>query len=155
MKRIINNLILFVFLATCIAWINCGDDENPLAPSQLAGTYTFVSITFKVDNITTNAGDIDDLDGPGPLPEGAITGTLELTETTFTFTFTITPAVAAPATVTASGTYAISGSTLTATVTSSTSTDVFELGPNTLTISVSGNRLTFEDDETRFVFDKQ
>ncbi len=68
MKRTINNLILFVFLATCIAWINCGDDENPLAPSQLAGTYTFVSVTDKVDNITTNAGDIDDLDGPGPLP---------------------------------------------------------------------------------------
>ena len=154
MKRTINNLILFVFLTTCIAWINCGDDENPLAPSQLAGTYTFVSLTDKVDNITTNAGDIVDLDGPGALPEGAITGSLELTETTFTFTFIVTPAAAAPIPLTALGTYAINGSTITTTLTSSTIPG-FELGTDIFTISLSGNRLTFEDDETRFVFDKQ
>ncbi len=154
MKRTINNLILFVFLATCIAWINCGDDENPLEPSQLTGTYTFGSLTDKVDNSTTNAGDILDLDGPGALPEGAITGTLEFTETTFTFTFIITPAAAPPVTVTSLGTYTISDSTITVTTTSSTVPGI-ELGADTFTISLNGNRLTFEDDETRFVFDKQ
>ena len=154
MKRAINNLILFVFLATCIAWINCGDDENPLEPSQLAGTYTFVSVTDKVDNITTNTGDTQDLDGPGPLPGGAITGSLELTETTFTFTIIVTPTGAPSVTVTASGTYTISGSTMTTTVTSSTIPEL-EVGTDTFTISLSGNRLTLENDETRLVFDKQ
>jgi len=121
MKPTINNLILFVFLATCIVWIDCGDgDDNPLEPIELTGTYAFVSLTDKTDNTTFNAGDIVDLDGPGALPEGALTGILEFTETTFTVTFTIIPTGAPPQTFTASGTYATDGATLTFNVMSST-----------------------------------
>jgi heat shock protein HslJ len=154
MKRTINSLILIALLTTAIFWITCGDDDNPVAPRELAGTYTFVSLTDKIENFTINAGDMVDLDGPGALPAGALTGTLELTETTFTFTFTITPAGAAPITLTASGTYTISGSTLTA-VTIGSTVPGLEVGTETLEISLSGNRLTLEDDETKLVFDKQ
>ena len=61
---------------------------------------------------------------------------------------------AAAVTVTSLGTYTISDSTITVTTTSSTIPEI-ELGADTFTISLNGNRLTFEDDETRFVFDKQ
>ncbi len=154
MKPTINNLILFVFLATCIAWINCGDDENPLEPSQLTGTYTFGSLTDKVDNITIDACDIVDLDGPGALPEGALTGILEFTETTFTVTFTIIPTGAPPQTFTASGTYATDGATLTFNVMSST-LSIFPVGPGFARFSLTGDRLEIEIDVIIFVFDKQ
>ncbi|MFQ5772104.1 MAG: hypothetical protein ACE5HX_16325 [bacterium] len=150
MKRTINNLILFVLLTTSISWIYCGDDDNPLAPSKLAGTWTFVSLTDKSDNTTINAGDQVDFDGL----TGTITGTLVLTETTFTITFTITPTGAPPQTLGFSGTYTISGSTLTVVVSSSDIPDI-DVGTSTFTISRSGNRLTFEDSEARFVYEKQ
>ncbi len=155
MKPTINNLILFVFLATCIVWIDCGDgDDNPLEPIELTGTYAFVSLTDKTDNTTFNAGDIVDLDGPGALPEGALTGILEFTETTFTVTFTIIPTGAPPQTFTASGTYATDGATLTFNVMSST-LSIFPVGPGFARFSLTGDRLEIEIDVIIFVFDKQ
>ncbi len=56
MKRTIKNSVLFVLLVTCMAWMNCGDDDNPLAPSSLAGTWNLVTFTNKVDNFTATAG---------------------------------------------------------------------------------------------------
>ena len=98
MTRLTNLLTLFVVLIFCIAWTGCGADDNPLTPTQLAGTYTLVSFADVAGNVTVRAGDILDLDGPGALPEGAITGSLELTETTATFIFTVTPAGSPPTT---------------------------------------------------------
>lgn len=151
MKRTIKTSVLFVLLVTCLSWMNCGDDNNPLAPSSLAGTWNFVSVTDKETNITTNAGDQVDL---GVGVTGTISGTIVLTETTFTLTLAITPTGAQPVSFTASGTYSISGSTMTIVVNSSNNPEI-DLGSSTATISRSGNRLTIEDVETRQVYEKQ
>ncbi|MFQ5603863.1 MAG: hypothetical protein ACE5HS_11390 [bacterium] len=150
MERTIKKITLFVFLTSSFTWFYCGDDANPLAPKELAGSWTFVSLTNKIDNITISAGDQADIGGM----TGIITGTLELTETTFTFTFTISATGIPPQSLAFSGTYSISGSTLTAIVSSSTVPDI-EVGTNTFTISRSGDRMTFEDDESKWVYDKQ
>ncbi|MFQ5707487.1 MAG: hypothetical protein ACE5HO_08580 [bacterium] len=149
MQRTNHNLLFLVLLMASIFWIACGDGDNPLAPSKLSGSWKFVSLTDKASSTTMTAGDQVDINGL----TGTITGTLVLTETTFTFTFTITPTGAPPQTLTFSGTYTISSSTLTAVVTNSTIPDV-EVGTTTFTITRSGNRLTFEDNESKWVYEK-
>lgn len=148
MKRIIKALTLVVLFATCISWMNCGDDDNPLAPSSLAGTWNLVTFTDKEDNFTVNAGEATDI-GVGVII--TVTGSLVLTETRYTFTMSITfsiPGLPETETETSTGTYSISGSTLTIVEDGTGETD-------TSTISTSGDRLTLEDDEVKMVFQKQ
>ena len=155
MKKILPTVLLTV-LTTSIFWLSCSEDSNPLTPSSLAGTYTFVSLTYKPYNSIVNAGDPVDL---GRGLTGTISGTLELTETAFYFTITVEP----PAGVIcldqclswiSSGTYAINGSTMTVVVTGSNIPGI-EVGTNTFTVRLNGNRLTMENDEVKIVFDKQ
>ena len=94
-----------------------------------------------------------DLDGPGALPEGAIS--LELTATSSTFTFIVTPIGAAATTAIGSGTYTLSGSTITFNIIESSLTETVPVGTDTLAFRISGNRLTLEDDEKRFVYDQE
>ena len=149
MKRIIKALTLVVLFATCISWMNCGDDDNPLAPSSLAGTWNLVTFTDKENNISVNAGEATDI-GQGVII--TVTGSLVLTETRFTSTLSITLSIPGippfTETDTATGTYSISGSTLTIVEDGTGETD-------TVTISTSGDRLTLEDDEVKLVFEKQ
>ncbi len=86
MKRIIKALTLVVLFTTCISWMNCGDD-NPLAPSSLAGTWNLVTFTDKENNVTVNAGEATDIGGGIIF---TVTGSLVLTETRYTFTLSIT-----------------------------------------------------------------
>ena len=148
MKRMIKALTLFVLFATCISWMNCGDD-NPLAPSSLAGTWNLVSFTDKEDNVTVNAGEATDIGGGIIF---TVTGSLVLTETRYTFTLSITFSIPglppATDTETSTGTYSISGSTLTIVEDGTGETE-------TINISTSGDRLTLEDDEVKLVFEKQ
>jgi len=148
MKRIIKASTLVVLFATCISWMNCGDD-NPLAPSSLAGTWNLVIFTDKEDNITVNAGEATDL-GQGVIM--IVTMGLVLTETRYTFASSITVSVPGfppeTETITSTGTYSISGSTLTTVEDGTGDTD-------TSTISTSGDQLTIEDDEVKLVFQKQ
>ncbi|MFQ6112660.1 MAG: lipocalin family protein [bacterium] len=149
MNRTIKTLILFVLFGTCISWMNCGNDDNPLTPSSLAGTWELVTFTDKTTNVTANAGEATDIG------EGAtmtVTGSLVLTETRYTFTLSITISMSGlppdTETMTSTGTYSIGGSTLT----------IVEDGTgetNTATISISRGRLTLEDDEVKLVFEKQ
>ena len=148
MKCIIKALTLVVLFATCISWMNCGDD-NPLAPSSLAGTWNLVTFTDKEDNFTVNAGEATDI-GQGTI--FTVTGSLVLTETRYTFTLSLTVSIPGfppeTETLTSTGTYSISGSTLT----------IVEDGTGetgTVTISTSGDRFTLEDDEVTMVFEKQ
>ena len=149
MKRIIKALTLVVLFATCISCMNCGDDDNPLAPSSLAGTWNLVTFTDKENNVTVNAGEATDIGG-GIL--FTVTGSLVLTETRYTFTLSITFSIPGfppeTDTETSTGTYSISGSTLTIVEDGTGETD-------TITISASDDRLTLEDDESKLVFEKQ
>ncbi len=149
MKRIIKALTLIVLFAACIPWMNCGGDDNPLAPSSLAGTWNLVTFTDKEDNFTVNAGEATDI-GQGITM--TITGSLLLTETRYTFTLLIIASISGfppeTETLTSTGTYSVSGSTLT----------IVEDGTGetgTVTMSTSGDRLTLEDDEVTMVFEKQ
>ncbi len=149
MKCIIKALTLVVLFATCISWMNCGDDDNPLAPSSLAGTWNLVTFTDKENNVTVNAGEATDIGG-GIL--FTVTGSLVLTETRYTFTLSITFSIPGfppdTETITSTGTYSISGSTLTIVEDGTGETD-------TITISTSGDQLTLEDVESKMVFEKQ
>jgi len=158
MKSVVDGRTSVLLFAACIVWTNCGDSESPLAPSPtdlLTGTYAFVSLTAKANNITIGASDLADLDGPGELPVGAITGSLQLTETTSVFRWVTTPAGAAPIVATAQGTHTILGSMITFMITSSTGTQAVPVGTDTLSFDLSGNTLTLEDDEKRFVYQRQ
>ncbi|RMF57458.1 MAG: hypothetical protein D6743_18955 [Calditrichaeota bacterium] len=149
MRRSIHNSILFLFLLGGAYEFGCDGDDNPLEVSQLTGTYTMVSITDKVDNVTTSAGDVSQIGGV----TGVVTGALDVTETTFTLSLTITPAAGSAVTLTATGFYTLNGSKMSFTITTTTIPDID--GTGTLDIDLTGNRLTLEDDETKLVFDKQ
>jgi len=154
MGRSLNTAVSFTLLTTCVLWISCGGNDNPLDPDPFAGTYALVSFTNKADGITIDAGEELELHGLS----GAMTGSAELTGTTFTLILVITPTGDTPIVLTAHGTYTIGGSgriddaDLTVTVTNSTIPDV--QGTETLSIRLSGNRLTIEDDEGKLVFDR-
>lgn len=149
MKRTIKNLAVFVLLVICIAWMNCGDDDNPLAPSSLAGTWNLVTFTNKEDNITATAGQPVDIGNGITL---TISGTAVLTETRYDITLTQTTSIPGLPPQTDeenfTGAYSISGSTLTTTEDGTGEID-------TATISRSGNQLTIEDVETKTVWEKQ
>jgi len=145
MKRIIKALTLVVLFATWISWMNCGDDDNPLAPSSLAGTWNLVSFTDKENNVTVNAGEATDIGGGIIF---TVTGSLVLTETRYTFTLSLTLSGFGTETETSTGTYSISGSTLTIVEDGTGETE-------TITISTSGDQLTLEDDEVKLFFQKQ
>jgi len=148
MKRIIKAFTLVLLFATCISWMNCGED-NPLGPSALVGTWNLVTFTDKGDNYTVNAGEATDI-GQGIIV--TITGTLVLTETRYTATssFTVSNPGFPPATeaIASTGTYSTSGSTLTIVEDGTGETD-------TITISTNGDRLTLEDDDVKVVYQKQ
>ena len=157
MKRILKMFIAFVLLTTPIFWLNC-DGDNPAAidlndPSTFPGTYDLVSLTdkggdFGVPDATFTAGEPLQLFFQGvPILTITITGSLVLTETKYTITQSVEIAGGGTETETDTGTYFISGST------SSAISD--DGGTETFTISVSGNRLTLENDEIKFVFEKQ
>lgn len=150
MKRIVNCFLLLVLAVAPVSWMNCSNGDNPLDPGSLAGTWTLVSLTDKTVNLTLQAG------VPTPIPGGGgatltVTGSLVLTDTRYTFSFTVTTNIPgqAPQTDTefSAGTYTINGSTLVTIEDGSGETD-------SLTISREGNRLTIEDNESRFVFQK-
>lgn len=149
MKRTIKNSALFVLLVTCMAWMNCGDGDNPLAPSSLAGTWKLVTFTSKTDNFTATAGQATDIGNGVTI---TVTGSIVLTETRYTLRITST--ISAPGlppqtdATNSTGTYSVSGSTMTA-----TEDGTGEV--NTSTISRSGNRLTSEDSESKTVWEKQ
>ena len=149
MKRTIKALTLVVLFATCISWMNCGDDDNPLAPSSLAGTWNLVNFTDKENNVTVNAGEATDIGGGIIF---TVTGSLVLTETRYTFTLSITFSIPGfppdTETITSTGTYSISGSTLTIVEDGTGETE-------TITISTSGDQFTLEDNEVKLVFQKQ
>ena len=87
MKRTIKTMLLFILFGTCISLMSCEDDDNPLSPSSLAGTWNLVSFTDKASNFTVTAGEPTDM-GQGMTM--TITGSLVLTETRFTMTQSIT-----------------------------------------------------------------
>ncbi len=149
MKRIIKALTLVVLFATCISWMNCGDDDNPLAPSSLAGTWNLVIFTDKEDNFTVNAGEATEIEQGITI---TITGSIILTETRYTFALLMTASIQGFPTQTettaSTGTYSISGSTLTIVEDGTGETE-------TTNISTSGNRMTLDDDEMTMVFEKQ
>ena len=160
MKHILNISMAFVLLATPIFWLNC-DEDNPAGvdlnnPSTIPGTYNLVSLTDKtgemgVPGTTFTAGEPLQVIVEGVTITITITGSLVLAETRYTFAQTVkisSPgAPDAMETVSDTGTYSISGSTLSAV------SD--EGGTETFTISVSGNRITLEDDEVKLVLEKQ
>lgn len=149
MRRIIKILTFFILLITCFAWMYCGDDDNPFAPGELAGTWNLVTFTSKTDNFTATVGQPLDLGNGVTL---TVTGTTVLTETRYDFAITLTistPGLPLQIDETKSaGTYSINGSTLTAT----------EDGTGevvTFTMSRSGNRVTFDQPESTTVWEKQ
>ncbi len=147
----------------------CSSSDNPAGvdlndPSTLAGNYNMVSLTDKTGQIagqpnqTFQAGQpvtvtIDV--GGGQQVQATITlnGSLSLTQDRYTLSTNIT--VSAPGvpeqnqTETDTGTYSISGSTITI------DSDAPDEGPESASISASGNRITIEDSESSFVFQKQ
>ncbi|MFQ5652594.1 MAG: lipocalin family protein [bacterium] len=149
MKRTIKTSLLFVLLAACMAGMSCGNDDNPLAPSSLAGTWKLVTFTNKTDNFTATAGQPVDVGG-GVIV--TVTGTSVLTETRYDFTITqITEIPGLPSQTDefkSAGTYSVNGSTMTA-------TDDGTGEVTTFTMSRSGNRLTLENAESKTVWDKQ
>ncbi len=149
MNRLIKTLAFFVLLAMSFSWINCSDDNNPLSPNSLAGTWNLVSMTDKTSNTTFNAGEPIDV-GQGVMI--TMTGSLVLTENQFTFTTTTVISVPGSADSTKveidTGTYSVSGSTMT--------TNSGNSGENrSMTISRNDNRMTLEDNEIRMILDKQ
>jgi len=160
MKRILNISMAVVLLATPIFWLNC-DGDNPAAidlndPSTFPGTYNLVSLTDKTGELgipgtTFTAGEPLQLTVEGVTLTVTITGSLVLTETRYTFLQIVKISVPGfpdvMETESDTGTYSISGSTLSI-VSDDGTTD-------TTTISVSGNRVTLEDDEVKLVLEKQ
>jgi len=149
MKRTTPNFILLGLLVISAIGMGCSDDNNPLAPSSLAGTWKLVTYTDKAMNVTANAGVPTDIGNGAKI---TITGTIVLTEKRYTYTVAITTAVpGAPPqtqTINSAGTYSIRGAVITAVEDGSGETTVF-------TISRAGNRLTLDNSEQNSIWEKQ
>ncbi|MGH7454161.1 MAG: hypothetical protein ACRENG_22600, partial [bacterium] len=149
MKRTTQNFILLALLMAGTIWLGCSDDNNPLAPSSLAGTWKLAIYTDKAMNVTANAGVPTDIGNGAKI---TITGTIVLTEKRYTYSLTITTSVpGAPPqtqTINSAGTYSIRGAVITAVEDGTGETTVF-------TMSRSGNRLTLDNSEENSVWDKQ
>jgi len=149
MKRTTQNFILLGLLVISTIGMGCSDDNNPLAPSSLAGTWKLVTYTDKAMNVTAHAGVPTDI---GNGAKVTITGTIVLTEKRYTYTLAITTSVpGAPPqtqTINTAGTYSIRGAVITGVQDGTGETTVF-------TMSRAGNRLTLDNSEQNSIWDKQ
>ena len=149
MKSAIKDLLLFVLFGISISLMSCKDDDNPVSSPSITGTWNLVTFTDTENNFSVNAGE------PTEIEEGVnltITSKIVATETRFTLTQTMTFSISGfpPETedMTSTGTYSISGPTLTIVEDGAGETE-------TLSISVSNNRLTIRDDEFIMIFEKE
>ena len=133
-------------------------------PSSLAGTYDWVSITdktgdlFDLPNQTLVAGEDNQVtmtdSGQSITVVFNISGTM--TFTTSRFTMVTNTSVTIPGFGTQSdsdtdtGSYTVSGSTM-----SLVSDNDEDEGPDSLTLSADGNRLTMEDADIRLILEKR
>jgi len=155
--------ILILSLCACTLLLGCSDDENPLIDlndsSTLAGSYRLVSVTDysgemgPATGITFVSGEPVSIQvEEGVTATMTITGTLTLTETRYSMSMTVTMAALGASnsdTTTDTGTYSIQGSTMTI-----VSDDEGE-GPDSMTITVDGNKITLKDSDMNIVFEKQ
>lgn len=132
-------------------------------PSTLVGRYALVSVVDKQGDLSGEAGILFEAGEPRSFTQTengqtfnlniTVDGELELTAQRYTFAFTITVTTAQfppfSETEEDEGTWSVSGNTLT--LDSDSDMD----GPDQLSISASGNRITIEDETARFIFQKR
>lgn len=157
MNRKIKHTYSIIFLIFCLGLVSCSEDDTPTAPGQsvqLKEAYSLVSVTDKQENITTNAGELTDLDGAGGAsPEGVLTGGIQFNGNEFIMTIIITPANASPVVLEAVGTYSLSDNVIRFEISNSNIPGV-EAEITTMNIISGESPLILEDEERRLVFDE-
>lgn len=132
-------------------------------PATLVGRYHLVSVVDKQGHLSGQEGAQFEAGEPRSFTEVedgetfvltiTLDGTLELTSNRYTFLFTINVTTAQfPPFIDSEedeGTWSVSGNTLTL------DSDEDQEGPNDLQISADGDRITIEDESTRFVFEME